>query len=279
MIPLGMLGQIYAVCAGIGSIFVIGSFVMGHIGDEGGHEGGGGSDFNASDDGGGSSDFNAGDDGGGGGSDFNAGDDGGGGGNDFNTGDDGGGGGSDFNAGDNNGNFKVLPVSGRPMLSPRTATSTFTSGFFGIILNLLSPMTVCIYLAFFGLTGLVLCFEAPWLGYFTLIPSIAVSVVVSAAFKKMTQWMIKNMFSSTHQKQSDLLGQMAEVNVPIHDGRVGEVTYVLNAKRMTSTAKPAKAGIEFKKGSKVLIVGAKEHIVFIEPYDPEHDELEQRFIS
>lgn len=272
MIPLGMLGQIYAVCAGIGSIFVIGSFLMGHIDEGGGHEGGGHDD-------GGGSDFNAGDDGGGGGSDFNAGDDGGGGGSDFNAGDDGSGVGNDFNAGGDNTNYRVLPVSGRPVLAHRTPTSTFASGFFGIILTLLSPMTVCIYLAFFGLTGLVLCFSAPWLGYFTLIPSILVSIGVSAAFKAMTQWMIKNMFSSTHQKESDLLGQMAEVNVPIHDGRVGEVTYVLNAKRMTATAKPAKPGIDFKKGSKVLIVGSKEHVVFIEPYDPEHDELEQRFIS
>lgn len=269
MIPLGMLGQVYAVCAGIGSIFVIGSFLMGHLGDEGGghdgagHDDGGGSDFNAGDDGGGGTDFNAGDDGGGG-TDFNAGDDG--------------GAGTDFNAGGNS-NHRVVPISGRPVLTHRTATSTVTTGIFGIILTLLSPMTVCIYLAFFGLTGLVLAFNAPWLGYFTLIPAIAVSIGVSAAFKGMTQWMIKNMFTSTHQRESDLLGQMAEVNVPIHDGRMGEVTYVLNAKRMTATAQPAKPGLDFKKGSKVLIVGSKEHIVLIEPYDPEHDELEQRFIS
>lgn len=275
MIPLGMLGQVYAVCAGIGSIFVIGSFLMGNLEDEGGGHGGhddGGADFNAGDDGGGGTDFNAGDDGGG--TDFNAGDDGGG--TDFNAGDDGGG--TDFNAGGNNSNHRVVPISGRPVLT-RTATSSLASGFFGIILTLLSPMTVCIYLAFFGLTGLVLAFNAPWLGYFSLIPSVLVSIGVSAAFKGMTQWMIKNMFTSTHQKEADLLGQMAEVNVPIHDGRMGEVTYVLNAKRMTATAKPAKPGVDFKKGSKVLIVGSKEHVVLIEPYDPDHDELEQRFIS
>jgi membrane protein implicated in regulation of membrane protease activity len=277
MIPLGMLGQIYAVCAGIGSIFMFASFIMGHHGDEGGHEGGhddggGGSDFNASDDGGGS-DFNASDDGGG--SDFNAGDDGGG--SDFNAGDDGGG--SDFNAGNNGPNHRVAPITGRTAMVHRSATNTIAAGFFGFILTLLSPMTVCIYLAFFGLTGLVLAFNASWMGYFTLIPSIAVSIGVSAAFKAMTQWMIKNTFTSTHQREADLLGQMAEVNVPIHDGRMGEVTYVLNAKRMTASAQPAKPGIDFKKGSKVLIVGSKEHVVLIEPYDPEHDELEQRFIS
>ena len=38
-----MLGQIYAVCAGIGSIFVLGSFLLGHIGEEG-HGGDDGSD-------------------------------------------------------------------------------------------------------------------------------------------------------------------------------------------------------------------------------------------
>lgn len=270
-----MLGQVYAVCAAIGSIFVIGSFVMGHIGDEGGgHDDGG--DFNGGDDGGGA-DFNAGDDGGGG-TDFSAGDDGGGG-TDFSAGDDGGAG-TDFNAGGNGTNHRVVPISGRPVLGQRTAvSSTVAMGLFGLLLTLLSPMTVCIYLAFFGLTGLVLAFSAPWMGYFTLIPSIAVSVGVSAAFKAMTQWMIKNMTTSTHQRESDLLGQMAEVNVPIHDGRMGEVTYVLNAKRMTASAQPAKAGVDFKKGSKVLIVGSKEHVVLIEPYDPEHDELERRFIS
>ncbi len=275
MIPLGMLGQVYAVCAAIGSIFVIGSFVMGHIGDEGGgHDDGG--DFHAGDDGGGA-DFNAGDDGGGG-TDFSAGDDGGGG-TDFSAGDDGGAG-TDFNSGGNGTNHRVVPISGRPVLGQRTAvSSTVAMGLFGLLLTLLSPMTVCIYLAFFGLTGLVLAFNAPWMGYFTLIPSIAVSVGVSAAFKAMTQWMIKNMTTSTHQRESDLLGQMAEVNVPIHDGRMGEVTYVLNAKRMTASAQPAKPGVDFKKGSKVLIVGSKEHVVLIEPYDPEHDELERRFIS
>lgn len=266
MIPLGILGQIYAVCAGIGSIFVIGSFILGHIGDEGGHHHG-------SDDG---SDFNAGSDDGGGGTDFNAGDDGGSGGTDFNAGDNGGSGGTDFNAGESN--YRVTPITGHRVLAAhRTPANSFASGFFGIILTLLSPMTVCIYLAFFGLTGLLLAWNAPWMGYFTLIPAVAVSVAVSAAFKNMTRWMIKNMFTSTHQKESDLLGQLAEVNVPIHDGRLGEVTYVLNAKRMTATAKPAKPGIDFKKGSKVLIVGSNDHVVLIEPYDV--DELEERFIS
>jgi membrane protein implicated in regulation of membrane protease activity len=269
MIPLGMLGQVYAVCAGIGSIFMFASFIMGHHGDEGGHsghdDGGGGSDFNAGDDGGGGSDFSAGDDGGGGGTDFNAGDDG--------------GGGTDFNAGDNGPNHRLVPISGRTAMMQRPVTSTFAAGFFGLVLTLLSPMTVCVYLAFFGLAGLVLAFNAPWMGYFTLIPAIAVSIGVSAAFKAMTQWMIKNTFTSTHQRESDLLGQMAEVNVPIHDGRMGEVTYVLNAKRMTATAQPARPGLDFKKGSRVLIVGSKEHIVLVEPYDPEHDDLEQHFIS
>jgi membrane protein implicated in regulation of membrane protease activity len=252
MIPLGMLGQIYAICAGIGSIFVIGSFVLGHVGDEGGggHDSSDGSDFNAGDDGGGS-DFGASDDGGGG---------------------------TDFGANDN-GTYRLGPLTGHKMMAAhRSPTNSFASGFFGIILTLLSPMTVSVYLCFFGLTGLLLAWNAPWLGYFTLIPSLAVSIAVSAAFKAMTQWMVKNMFSSTHQKESDLLGQMAEVNVPIHDGRTGEVTYVLNAKRMTASAKPAKPGIDFKKGSKVLIVGSKEHIVLIEPYDP-NQELEERFIS
>ncbi len=250
MIPLGMLGQIYAVCAGIGSIFVIGSFLLGHIGEEG-HGGDDGSDFNAGDDGGGT-DFSAGDDSGG----------------------------TDFSAGDDGGNFKLAPLAGHKMTAVHRVptNSTMASGLLGLILTLLSPMTVSVYLAFFGLTGLVCAFNAPWMGYFTLIPAITVSLLVSAAFKAMTQWMIKNMFTSTHQKESDLLGQMAEVNVPIHDGRTGEVTYVLNAKRMTASAKPAKPGVDFKKGSKVLIVGSKEHVVFIEPYDPDQ-ELEERFIS
>ncbi|HEY9678278.1 MAG TPA: hypothetical protein V6C76_09730 [Drouetiella sp.] len=254
MIPLGLLGQVYAVCAGIGSIFVIASFVLGHVEMEGhdvsGHDDGG-SDFGASDDGGGN-DFGAGDDSGGG-DDFGAGNDGG-------------------------GQYRLSNIaSGSRVVAAHHATSSpFANGVLSFLLTLLSPMTVSVYLAFFGLTGLLLALNAPWLGYLTLVPSVIVSIVVSAAFKSMTQWMIKNMHSSTHQKDSDLLGQVADVNIPISIGRTGEVTYVLNTKLMTASAKPAKEGLEFKKGSKVLIVGSKDHVVFVEPYDTE-DELEKRF--
>ncbi len=134
------------------------------------------------------------------------------------------------------------------------------------VLGVLSPIGISIWLTFFGLTGFVLMFSVPWLGAITLIPAFFVGTVASNTFKRMIRLMVRKMAVSTNAKVTDMVGHQAEVNTPITEGRVGEVTYVMGSKRYQSAAKPAKPGMEFPRGSKVMITHSEANLVLVEPW-------------
>lgn len=259
MIPLGALGQIYLVCATIGVGFMALSFFMGQLGHTG--DGGGlGQGFDAD------------------GSGVPAG-------HDF--GDDGGAGHHVDAAGQEGSTdhhlvhssstssathgtshpvgikFGGQTIAQVPAILPLHHRIANTIG--GTIFSFLSPMSLAITLAFFGLTGLALGFITPWLGVLTIVPAIIAGLMVSALFKLLLRWMIRNMEVSTAAKINELVGQTAKVNIPIGGGRLGEVTYVVGSKRYNSAAQPAKSGMSFQRGAKVMIVEVKDHVVSVEP--------------
>jgi hypothetical protein len=47
--------------------------------------------------------------------------------------------------------------------------------------------------------------------------------------------------------------------------RLGEIVYMVDSVRANCAAKPAKAGLEIKRGQRVMIVDMKEHIAVVEP--------------
>lgn len=134
------------------------------------------------------------------------------------------------------------------------------------VLGVLSPIGISIWLTFFGLTGFVLMFSVPWLGAITLIPAFFVGMLASNTFKGMIRLMVRRMAVSTNAKVTEMVGHQAEVNTPITEGRVGEVTYVIGSKRYQSAAKPAKPGMEFPRGSKVMITHSEANLVLVEPW-------------
>ncbi|HEY9712623.1 MAG TPA: hypothetical protein V6C72_04090 [Chroococcales cyanobacterium] len=137
-----------------------------------------------------------------------------------------------------------------------------------VVLSLLSPMTIATFLAFFGLAGLTVAYTWPWLGIVTLVPALGTALGLSFCFRKLLALMMRHMHTSSHAKTTDLIGQVAEVNIPMHDGRQGEVTYVIHSKRINHSARPTKGDMDIAKGTKVLIVQVKDHMVLVEPYDP-----------
>ncbi len=222
------------------------------------------------DDAGGGDDFSGGGDNGGGGHDFGGADGDGGGGDAGGDGD----GGDDFGGGSNN--LKLLTpgiaranlmgsghhhsVVGRSM--PVAPSLPARIGTF--ILGLLSPMAISMFLTFFGVFGLLFDHLTPWLGFFTLVPAILISMGISNVFKYAVRWLMMHGNVSTEAKSEDSIGQVGEIITPIKEGRAGEVTYVVGSKRYHATAKPHKEGIEFKRGSKVVITGIKDHVVYVE---------------
>jgi hypothetical protein len=264
MISLGLLSQIYLVSMFVGGGFIGINLLMGNLsdgGDDGG--GGGGDDLGGS---GGSPDS------GGSGHDFGGSDgagDGGGGGD--------GAGSDDFGGGS----------TGGKLFTPSMARATFfgaghkhsismnsspiiprlSARIGSFILGLLSPMSIAMLLTFFGVFGLLFERLMPWLGIFTLIPATLISMGISNVFKYAVRWLIVHGNVSTEAKVEDTIGQVGEIITPIHSGRAGEVTYVIGSKRYHSAAKPSKEGIEFKRGSKVLITEIKDHVVYVDEYN------------
>jgi membrane protein implicated in regulation of membrane protease activity len=253
-----LLSQIYFVSALVGSVFIIFNFVMGQIGDGGmgdaGHDGGVGADGGDSpgvltDSGSVHIDATNGD------------------------------------ASDNtlsaDGQTSMQAATGSYILSSfqsKTKNRLATSyqereplarlGYF--VLSLLSPMSIAIFLTFFGLIGLVALHLAPLIGYLSLIPAILISAIVCNLFKALIRWMIKSMETSSVLRVDNLVGQVAEVNTPISDGLPGEITYVIGSKRYSSAAKAKKIGLEIKKGTQVMIVDTKEHLMLVEPYNTDN---------
>jgi membrane protein implicated in regulation of membrane protease activity len=215
--------------AGIGMLYLVGSVVMGQINEGGDGDGGSGDDGGVGDDGGTAD--GAGDDGG------------------------------------VAGTRVVLPGDTRallPVASHSSGMANFASSVGHFILGLISPLAIACFLAGFGLAGLIAAYSAPWLGSLTLVPATAGGYGFAAAMKAYFRWIIKTSFVSTHATNIDLPGQLAEVNIPIPAGRVGEVTYVVKAKRLSSSAK-SEGGCDLKKGTRVMITRVDNHMLYVEP--------------
>jgi len=250
MISLGLLSQIYLVSMIVGGGFIAINLFMGNIAD-------------SADDGGG-----------GGGDDFAGGGDDGGGGHDFGGGDSADGGGDDFGGANNN--LKLLTpgiaraniIGGHhPHATSMHSTPVIprlSARIGSFLLGLLSPMALAMFLTFFGVFGLLFERLLPSWGFLTLVAAILMSMSISNVFKYAVRWLMVHGNVSTEAKAEDSVGQVGEIITPIKEGRAGEVTYVVGSKRYHATAKPSKEGIEFKRGSKVVITGIKDHVVFVD---------------
>ncbi len=227
MFPLGILSQAYFMCALVGGGFLVFNFVMGAIdeGDGGGHDG---HDF----------------------------------GHDIGHASDHGGHDSGHHDGSHSDHTESQTTSKLGLVG--VDHHSLSSKIGKLILALLSPMTIAIFLAFFGLTGYAAGYLLPWLGLFTLIPAALVGFAMINIFKAGIKAMMKYGTSSSHMRTDEIIGHVAEVLVPIAENRPGEVTYVIQSKIYSSAARSK--GIAINKGTKVMIIETDGPTVFVEPY-------------
>lgn len=133
-------------------------------------------------------------------------------------------------------------------------------------LSLLSPMSISMFFFGFGMTGFILKYMFPIFGIFTLVPAVIGGLAVVNLFKSALKMMMRFFTSSSHAKTSDLVGQIADVQISMTGDRPGEITYVVASKLYTSAARPSKSGLEIKRGTRVLIVDADGPTFFVEPF-------------
>lgn len=148
--------------------------------------------------------------------------------------------------------------------------------FLEVILGFLNPMSIATFLTFFGVCG----FIASVAFNFPVFISLPVAVVSGwSAVQIMIHviaWLFENLGSSSEAKMADLVGRMAEVTLPIGEGKLGEVTYIVKSKRYSSPAKSVDPALALTKRSKVMISEVADYVVLVEPWtdsfiDPDFD--------
>jgi len=130
------------------------------------------------------------------------------------------------------------------------------------VMSWISPASMAIFLAFFGITGMAI-FK---LGALSLVPAIAVGLLMRNVTMYMLRWFVRQSHVSTTSRVEECIGHAAEVCVSIQPGRTGEITYVLGSKRYNMPAKSNASETEYKRGSKVLIADVREGVVFVDPW-------------
>lgn len=152
----------------------------------------------------------------------------------------------------------------------RTATNPLVThtqkNLYFTLLSLFSPMSISVFIGFFGITGLFVRGLVPVIGAFSIIPAIIAGIVAINLMKVLLAYITSKLSASSLTSSTQAIGQIAEVNTPIKDGRLGEVTYVIGLTRFNAAAKPAKEGVEMARGAKVIIVESEGSVVLVEPF-------------
>ncbi|HEY9784766.1 MAG TPA: hypothetical protein V6D17_05125, partial [Candidatus Obscuribacterales bacterium] len=131
------------------------------------------------------------------------------------------------------------------------------------VMAVFSPLSISVFLAFFGLTGF--CLQR-FIGPFAIVPALIAGLVMRKVTTALIRAFVVRSHVSTASKVEEAIGHEAEVCVSIQPGRTGEVTYVLGSKRYNMPAKCVKDESEYKRGSKVLITDIRNGVVMVEPW-------------
>ncbi len=134
-----------------------------------------------------------------------------------------------------------------------------------IAFSLLSPMTMSLFLMFFGIVGYFGLKIFPALGLLTLIPALIAGILAVKIFKRLISLMMSKLSGSTQISQWAAVGQEAEVLSTIKNGNVGEISYIVGNKLHNGIARTTSKEIQIEKGSKVIITDLDGSTAIVEP--------------
>lgn len=125
-------------------------------------------------------------------------------------------------------------------------------GLAGLAGDFLSFRSVVFFLAFFGVTGIVLDILGAS-GLLTLVSAVALGVFAMWVNTRLVRYLKQSQLNS-RLRNADLSGRPAEVVLPVGDGRKGRVRFDAAGNRMYLTATPFRTGERFAVGDKVVVV-------------------------
>lgn len=131
--------------------------------------------------------------------------------------------------------------------------------------SLLSPMTMSLFLMFFGLVGYFSLKLFPAIGLITLIPALLAGIIAVKVFKRLISLMMSKLSGATQISEWAAVGQEAEVLSTIKNGNVGEISYIVGNKLHNGIARCSDKEVQIEKGSKVIITDLDGSTAIVEP--------------
>ncbi|MBN1917023.1 MAG: hypothetical protein JW889_03860 [Verrucomicrobia bacterium] len=132
-----------------------------------------------------------------------------------------------------------------------------------------SPMIVAMFMACFGLAGVIFTTVLP-IGFFSFLPSVACGV--GGAWLMLT--LVNKLFAATEASSEAeawrLVGQEALVITPIPEKGVGEIQYVARGSTFSAPARTSN-GVPLERGMRATIVDASQTIFTV------RKSIEERF--
>ncbi len=130
-------------------------------------------------------------------------------------------------------------------------------------LSPVSPVTIAMFIATFGGTGIILKKFALWPAIAHVPVAAASGIVVALAVFYMFYKIMSTTVASSAPRVDEAVGVQAEVTIPIPADGVGEIAYVLRESRFTSPAKTVD-GKELPAHAVVKIVRIVGGTTFVE---------------
>lgn len=149
----------------------------------------------------------------------------------------------------------VVPATHRGRVTPIT-----------FFFSLFNPMTIAVFLAFFGVCGIFALKILPALGIFSLMPAAIFGLLITSQVMRVMGWMVRQMHVTSQPDTNDFIGQRADVTVPIQNGEVGEVVFVVGLSRYNKSARAVNPEASFEQGSRVIISDVENNVVLVEPW-------------
>ncbi len=131
--------------------------------------------------------------------------------------------------------------------------------------SLLSPMTMSLFLMFFGVVGYFSLKLFPAISFISLIPALLAGIIAVKVFKRLISLMMSKLSGATQISEWAAVGQEAEVLSTIKNGNVGEISYIVGNKLHNGIARCSDKEIHIEKGSKVIITDLDGSTAIVEP--------------
>ncbi len=132
------------------------------------------------------------------------------------------------------------------------------------VISPLSPATISIFLATFGGVGIILTSLFRVNLYVSLPASAGAGIGVSALMMFIFYHLFTRVQASSEARAMDAIGLTGEVTVPVPEGGVGEVAYILRGARLVSAAR-SQAGKAVPRHTAVRIVRQIGNTLYVEP--------------